>query len=109
MTVLSGIDRPRRSIPYEPWGRDIIFVPLSAVQLCELNDHHPDMQGVDGDNKTQKLLGFFAELLSLCVVEPVAAKEEWLSEVRGSTVMDLGKIVAQASGIWAEDEDTEKN
>jgi len=98
---LAEIARKQEQIAYEPWGRDVVMVPISARDLCDMHASFAELQGKDLD--TAEALEFYAELLSLSVMDPKATKEEWLSDVTPKAVMDLGQEALRLSGLVSED------
>jgi hypothetical protein len=99
---LSDIDRPITQYHCEAWGRTVKMRPIATRDLLQLNH---DFAQVHGENATsEQLIGFYGELLERCCEEPSASAQEWIDEVRASTLVELGQEAARISGLLAGEE-----
>lgn len=93
---LIDFDRKTETIAFAPWGRDVTLRPIGASALLRLKGAHDKVHGQSVD--AAGLAAFYADLLAVSVVDPVAPASEWI-ECRLDTLTALGMEALRVCGL----------
>lgn len=102
---LEDLDRPIVTWHFEPWGRDVSMRRISAAQLAALQVSYGSVSTADAT--AAEMLKFYAELLSLSVVDPQASADEWFEQTTTDTLIKIGEQAARVSGLAYEQKKTD--
>jgi hypothetical protein len=92
---LRDIDRPRTTVHFDAWGRDVTLQAIDAVAWARIADAYENPEGAQA-------LEFSADLLAACCVDPQLTRDQWLQLSFGALV-DLGGIAMKLNGLRREE------